>query len=426
MWMDIKTTIKGCIVIICIGLCSCNTLTNNEIIPEMKNIVSNRGEEFTVINKWLLSNCRSVINKCGVYIDRNSNKSRIKYDCTDKEIENKYINNVIVDLLRSEGFVKILLAESNIYYEYLIRNKDLKNFKLVYVENLKAKRLTNLKVYKNGDIPEEVSGWLYNLIDNWYLLSPLSREEVKKNKLKKDIYFRNFNEDFKGEIIEYNKYKIPSSQCNGQILIKLKLSGSSITYYDPRDSLELYCCVIDFPYAELIVTEDFGILKDNIGSYSYYNGRRDMLFVRKKNHPNDVNCYVNYSKLYNDEMEEYFTIPKYTEEERRVKLESNNYKRDNRGVCYRVLIGKYSNTRELTVLKNKCKSSKLIKDGFEKESNIVVNMNSASYLFNNIRFFNKSHIIKELKRHKSLNLQIGVFDKDDNCIEVYVSPGVNL
>jgi hypothetical protein len=94
-------------------------------------------------------------------------------------------------------------------------------------------------------------------------------------------YFNNFNESFKGVIID-KKNTMQSVGENKLCLLKIKLSESSVKYYDPRDSLRLYFCVMNYPYAEVFIHEYYYHQID-IGDSCLFNGKTDKYCIGFKN-----------------------------------------------------------------------------------------------------------------------------------------------
>ena len=161
-------------------------------------------------------------------------------------------------------------------------------------------------------------------------LNTRGNSETKNKKDNINIkYFSNFNESFKGVIISIDTVsKHEQRRLPKLMLVKIELSYTSCMHYSPEDTTNKYFCLIDYPYAELIIKKSSNIV---IGDSLVYRGIKDRIYIKhgeswcKYEPPSVTHSNI---EIFKSAM----TIPKYSEkkfEERQNKnsdLEAENKK----------------------------------------------------------------------------------------------------
>lgn len=242
------------------------------------------------------------------------------------------------------------------------------------------------------------------------LKSPSIVEKQNKRDARIIKNFKNkFNEHFTGTIVSVN---MPKNQPKSykQTLIKVKLKNTTIYHYDTREqSLSYIFCVIDYPFAEVLITEQFNA---RVGEEFIYDGVDDVYHIGN----NDIwyeadPDIINYNNRY---MSQFFTIPKYNIGELEQRKKTYPKYKDVKGNYYYMLILKKSGNKnkidryrqKLSINKNK------LPFYLEKRKDIY-------YLFlTEKRFGHFSDAVKKWKELGYNESYIAKFDKHNNFINL--------
>ena len=127
--------------------------------------------------------------------------------------------------------------------------------------------------------------------------------------------------------------------------------------------------------------------------------------------------------LYPEEAKNLISIPKYSLLERKIKNESNDYKRNKEGNIYRFYLGKYKTKAEFEDLKTRYTNSFLIKDCLEDSTYLKLKREESYLLFHRLGFYNISHLERYLFKINNNHLKVAVFDGDDKLLNIYSRKG---
>ncbi len=236
------------------------------------------------------------------------------------------------------------------------------------------------------------------LIWLWYDAKYRYPERKLKIEHLNDLYFSSFNESFKGTIVHGKTFYMQNAGQEWLSVLKIKLFQSSINYYDIRNSSDDYYCVIDYPYAEVFISKEFDDMI-KIGDSCEFNGHTDQFCIKSTNpdYP-ELKCWK--PEIMNSNVRKIgklFTIPKYSELERKIKAEGLKYETNNPDKFYRFYLGKFKTKEEIKTLLDKYEETFLIEECFENKAYIILKKNNANFLFHRLSFCNFNHIVKYYK-----------------------------
>jgi len=234
------------------------------------------------------------------------------------------------------------------------------------------------------------------------------KEELFKNKR----YFDNFNESFKGIIVDINTPKRKLKGGVRQSLLKVKLDYSTIMHYEPRDSLSFYFCVLDFPYAEVFL-EYVDIT--SIGDSILFDGINDTLSIKWHNWVNIKPDIVdNNIRL----LEPFYTIPKYTKEQLAERIKTYLYPLNLPNDYYMILFSRFKEKEKLIEFhkrlskKQEYKGKKIPKKYIKKSDGYYY------YLYDETRYKEYKNAIRLLQSFGFKELRVAKFDKYNNFIKM--------
>jgi len=392
-----------------------NTESSEEIIKTMNITLSKNRNDLEFINKWI--DKQNYPLPYFLWRNRSDAIGKVHYKNRTRDINDQYFANYLANFIRSSDFNKISVYKDYISYEFSIRNESLISYNLVYFRNDESvKNFNTYQIYQKGIVPKEISGWLYHLKENWYVKSPVDEKFITDSLRKESRYKEHFVKSFK---YKFNGVITEKKSIEGNLkLIKLKLKTSGISYFEPRDSLNYFFCIIDYPFADILYNEEF--IKVNVDdSISFNNDNLNYYNVSKIGEEPIYNikpAVIEYSKFKHKII---FSIPKYRNHEKLVKLETNNYKRNKSDKIFRFYLGKYKTSNEFKQLKEKYHDTYLIDNCLINKTYLEITKGETKLLFTNLKLYSLKHISKYLNLINKMELKVGVFNKDDELLKIY-------
>jgi len=158
-------------------LFSCNIKDPDEIIDIMTIALNDNMEPLKYINNWIDKQSDKYPYPYTLSVNRSDVLGEIYYDDGFYSIDDDVFAHYLTSFIYFTDFIAIEVDKNVIYYRHIERNKEYKDFNLIYIRNGKKTDLHEYKFYETGNIPKEVTGWVYHLQGNWYVLSPFPDKE---------------------------------------------------------------------------------------------------------------------------------------------------------------------------------------------------------------------------------------------------------
>ncbi len=236
----------------------------------------------------------------------------------------------------------------------------------------------------------------------------------KKNKqFRNKQYTYNFNETYRGIVVDKLTPKNQPKPGLKQSLVTLKLNYSTIKHFDPRDSLIYFDCLIDYPNAQILMSR-FG--SPNVGDSFIYEGIKDLFFAKV---PGSIwyQYEPNVTNINNKYVEQFFSIPKYTKQQLKERKKAYPKPFELPNDYYMLLFGKFRKKERLAESYKKLSSKskykgKTISKYFEKR------FGNYYFFLSNERYGSYDEVYTAWKEAGYSELYIAKFDKHNKFIKV--------